>query len=232
MTIVSWRHPKNKRFAQVDPIWALLTSPPHYGSCAGSHEGFPRNRVRSVRARLGGGRARGGRRGVRRPRRPRCRRWGWPGRARARRRGRPASAASGSPRTAPARSTPCGVPKSRSNDAACSGAPCSSEREDPAAVVVDHHDRQVGPRLVGAEDQPVASCRNVTSPISARARVVRGRPRAAPIAVDTVPSMPAGRGWRHHAPVADPVARHHQVEVADRVGGADDEQPAARAARG
>ena len=48
---------------------------------------------------------------------------------------------------------------------------------------------------VGAPSGPmtraVASCRKVTSPTYAIARVLRRRPSAAPIAVETVPSMPA-----------------------------------------
>ena len=55
-----------------------------------------------------------------------------------------------------ARSTSCGVPKSRSKAWRVLGRALLEHREDRAAVVVDDHDRQVGPRLVGTEDQPVA----------------------------------------------------------------------------
>ena len=51
------------------------------------------------------------------------------------------------------RSTPCGVPKSFSKVAAYSGAALLQGREDRAAVVVGHHDRQVGARLVGPDHQ-------------------------------------------------------------------------------
>ena len=43
----------------------------------------------------------------------------------------------------------------------------------------------------GPATSPLVSCRKVTSPSRAKARLVRGRARAAPIAEDTVPSMPA-----------------------------------------
>ena len=64
-------------------------------------------------------------------------------------------------------------------------------REDRAAVVVDDHDRQVGPGLVGAR-APARSRRAGTSrrPSARSPGCVRGRPSAAPIAVETVPSMP------------------------------------------
>ena len=64
-------------------------------------------------------------------------------------------------------------------------------REDRAAVVVDDHDRQVRPRLVGAEHQPVAVVqeRHVAHQREVAVPPWR-RPSAAPIAVETVPSMP------------------------------------------
>ena len=77
-----------------------------------------------------------------------------------------------------------------------------------------------GPRI-----RPVASCRKVTSPISASARVVCGRPSAAPIALETVPSMPARPRLAmtlRRSPTS--YARDHQVEVADRAGGTDPQQ--------
>jgi len=53
------------------------------------------------------------------------------------------------------------------------------------------------------------------------------------MAVETTPSMPASPHGQHLAAGADfprirPCAGHHQVEVADRVGGADDELTAGR----
>ena len=61
--------------------------------------------------------------------------------------------------------------------------------EQPAAVVVHHDDREVGPRLVRADHQAGAV---VQEGQVAHQRVRRSAAcaRAAPIAVDTVPSMP------------------------------------------
>ena len=112
---------------------------------------------------------------------------------------------------------------------ACAVGALLERGEDAAAVVVDHHDGQVGARLVGADDEAVLSCRKVRSPISAKRPAgvrpaQRGPDRRGHRAVD------AGQAavGDDHPPVADPVARHHQVEVADRVRRADEQQPAGR----
>ena len=57
--------------------------------------------------------------------------------------------------------------------------------EDPAAVVVDHDDRELGQRFLRSEHQPVASCRNVRSPEqrvrrARRRRAARRAPRPSP----------------------------------------------------
>ena len=88
-----------------------------------------------------------------------------------------------------ARSTPCGVPNSRSNRSACSGAPCSSvaKIEPPSSLTTTIV--RSGSGSCTSWTRPLASCRNVTSPISAKL-LVESRPRAAPMAELTVPSMP------------------------------------------
>ena len=89
-----------------------------------------------------------------------------------------------------ARSTACGVAKRRSKRSAWAGAPCSSiEKIDPPSSLTTTIVRS-GSGSPGPSTSPLASCRNVTSPMSARARLLAGRPSAAPIAVDTTPSMP------------------------------------------
>ena len=96
-----------------------------------------------------------------------------------------------------ARSTPCGVPKSGSKRSAYCRVALLEHREDRAAVVVDDHDRQVGPRLVGAEDQAVGVVqeRHVAHQREAAGAVRRGRGRR------RSRSRPCrrcrtGRGWR------------------------------------
>ena len=103
-------------------------------------------------------------------------------------------------------------------------------REDRAAVVVDDHDRQVGHGLAGPDDQAVGVVqeRHVAHqrerPRAVRAGRARRRSRSR-----SVPSMPGQAAVGDHlAARADLVARHHQVEVADRAGRADDQQPAGR----
>ena len=128
-----------------------------------------------------------------------------------------------------ARSTPWGVPKSRSIAVGVGRVALLEHREDRAAVVVDDDDRQVGARLVGAEHERVRVVqeRHVADQRERPRR--RGLPRAAPIggrdgAVDA--RQPAVGD--DLAPAADVVARHHQVEVAQRARRADDEEPAGR----
>ena len=101
--------------------------------------------------------------------------------------------------------------------------------EDRPAVVVDDHDREVRPRLVGPEDQPVGVVqeRHVAHQRDG-ARAVRpaqgGADRGGDGAVDAG-QAPVGD---HLAAFADGVGAGHQVEVADRAGGADDEQALGR----
>ena len=70
--------------------------------------------------------------------------------------------------------------------------PLLERGEDRAAVVVGHHDREVGPRLVAGRGpgrwRRAGRSRRRRSAI---ARVLCGRPSAAPMALETVPSMPA-----------------------------------------
>ena len=152
---------------------------------------WPSPRRLSRRARGAARPARGGCRAGSPPRRPRCRRWGWPGRARARPGRRPASAASGWRRRGwpGRRRAGCRTAARRSRRAP--GAPCSrvAKIEPPSSLATTMV--RSGRGLAGAEDQGVASCRKVTSPTYAIARVLRGRPSAAPIALERVPSMPA-----------------------------------------
>ena len=75
----------------------------------------------------------------------------------------------------------------------------------------------------------MASCRNVTSPISANARLVRGAAeRGADRGGDGAVDAGEAAVGDHLAAPADLVARDHQVEVADRAGGADEQQPLGR----
>ena len=90
-----------------------------------------------------------------------------------------------------ATSTPCGVAKTRSNTSARCGLAVLERREDRAAVVVRDDDLQVDGRLDGAAQQAthVVQERQVAhvarAPGGAAARARR------PVAVDTVPSIPA-----------------------------------------
>ncbi len=73
------------------------------------------------------------------------------------------------------------------------------------------------------------SCRNVTSPISARAReLLRAAQRGADRGGDGAVDAGQAAVGDHLAAVADRVGAGHQVEVADRAGGADDEQALGR----
>ena len=109
------------------------------------------------------------------------------------------------------------------------GRPLLQGREDRAAVVVGHHDGQVRPRLVGAEEERrgVVQERHVAD-VGHRAGAPwpaqRGADRARDGAVDAG-EAPVGQ---HEPALADRVRAGHQVEVADRVAGADDEQPTRR----
>ena len=96
-----------------------------------------------------------------------------------------------------------------SYDAACSGAPCSrvAKIEPPSSLATtivrsgrgsSGSDDERGRRRAGRSRRRR----------SAIARVLCGRPSAAPIAVETVPSMPARpRLAEHHPPLADRVRR-------------------------
>ena len=136
-------------------------------------------------------RAPGGRHGVRRPRRPRCRPPGWPARAGARRGSRPASAACGSRRRGWRRRRRAGCRTACRTTRRAAAPPCSSEAKiEPPSSLTTTIVRS-GRSSSGPSTRPLASCRNVTSPSSASDRVLCGRPSAAPMALDTEPSMPA-----------------------------------------
>ncbi|UUZ60750.1 hypothetical protein [Nocardioides sp. B-3] len=99
--------------------------------------------------------------------------------------------------------------------------------EDRAAVVVGHDDGEVWPRLARAEDEPghVVQERHVAHQRERPGAAVapeRGADGAGDGAVDAGETAVGD----HLATPADAVARHHQVEVADGAGGADEEQPA------
>ena len=153
-------------------------------------EGVAGGAVRAA-ARGSARRGRAGCRGGPAPRPPRCRRWARPAPARAR-------AATADP--------PVGGAGSRAERGQVDAVGGAEERlvavgvrrgalleggEDRAAVVVDDDDREVGPLLARAEHQAVRR-RGGTSrrPSGPGSGCCRGRPRAAPIAVETVPSMP------------------------------------------
>ncbi len=167
------------------------------------------------------------------PRPPRCRRRGWPGRARSS--GRLSTRQCGVRVAAhsAARSTWWGVPKSRSNESAYAGTALLERREDRPAVVVGHHDREVGARLVGSDHQAVAVVQEGDVAEQRECPRGRGPPESRS---DRRGDRPVDAGQApvadHQPPVADPVPRHHQVEVAHRVRGADEEQPARREGAG
>ena len=96
------------------------------------------------------------------------------------------------------RSVPWGVPKSCSKRSGRQGRRLGQEREDPAAVVVDHDDAQVDVAPGERRAAPPASWTNATSPTSAHRRDRRRAPRRAP-------STPRRRcrwrrGWRAPGP--------------------------------
>ena len=128
-----------------------------------------------------------------------------------------------------ARSTSCGVPKRVLERLGVLVGPLLQHAEDRAAVVVDDHDREVGPLLAGAEDQ---AGRVVQEGHVAHQGQRAGAARTAQGGADrggdgAVDAGEAAVG-DDLAPVAHGVARDHQVQVADRAGGADVEQPAGR----
>ena len=112
---------------------------------------------------------------------------------------------------------------------ACSGAPCSSRPKIPPPSSLTTTTVRSGRGSSGPITSPVLSCRNVRSPISAYA----GPPcaRAAPIAVDTVPSMPEAPRLASDQQAAR-LPRVGEVEVADRAGRPGDQQAARRHGRG
>src|SRR3954466_5195901 len=97
-------------------------------------------------------------------------------------------------------STSCGVPKIRDDTSENLGSPCSSSSKMPPPLSLDTTMvRLRGDGSVGPMSRPELSCTNVRSPINAIVRAgpmspaerLRSCASAAPIAVDTVPSMPA-----------------------------------------
>ena len=84
---------------------------------------------------------------------------------------------------------PCGVPKTRSNDAARSGAPGSSKLKIPPPSSFTTTTVRSGWRSRGPTTSAFASCTKVRSPT--RAYVGALAPSASPVAVDTLPSIPA-----------------------------------------
>ena len=120
------------------------------------------------------------------------------------------------------RSTPCGVPKTRSKDVRVLRPALLELGEQPAAVVVHHDDRQVGPRLVRARS-PGRCCRAGTSgPPSGRTpgRRAPGRHRSR-----WTPCRRCRRRRGSRAPAARRLPRVGEVEVADRARRPGDEQP-------
>ena len=107
--------------------------------------------------------------------------------------------------------------------------PLLEGREDRAAVVVGHHDRQVGPRLVGAEHQRGGVVQEGhVADVGDRAGAPRPAERGADRAGDGAVDAGQAAVGQHHPALADRVRAGHQVEVADRVAGADEEQAARR----
>ena len=96
------------------------------------------------------------------------------------------------------------------------------QAEDRAAVVVHHDDREVRAGLAGPDHQPVRVVQE-GQVAEQRGRRAGGPARAAPTAVDTVPSMPA---TPRLASTVTPASRAGQEQVADRLGRPADEQPA------
>ena len=88
------------------------------------------------------------------------------------------------------------------------------------AVVVDHHELQVHLRLLRPTQQAADVVQERQVPEQRVATRRSGGPSAAPTAVETVPSMPASPRLASTSARSPP---SHQVEVAHRVGGADDE---------